>query len=75
MKAIFAQRRAHDNHTGVVAADVETVTLQVVPETAYWSHGLVVAELLISAEVAGLGLAAGMVVDHYSEPTRDFSVY
>jgi len=46
----------------------------VVPETAYWSHGLV-AELPISAEVAGLAVpAAEVVVDHYSEPTRDFSV-
>ena len=51
----------------------------VVPGAAYWSHALVVAELPISAEVAGPAgpavSAAEMVADHYSEPTRDFSVY
>ena len=50
----------------------------VAPETAYWSHGLVVvvAELPISAEVAGLAVpAAEVVVDHYSVPARDFSVH
>ena len=50
--------------------------MTVVSETAYWSHGLVVAELPISAEVAGLAEpAAEEVVDHYSESTWDFSVY
>ena len=68
-KAIFAYRQVHTAE--VVAAAVDTVT--VVPETAYWSHALVVAELPISAEVAGL--AAEVVVDHYGEPTTDFSVY
>ena len=71
-KAIFAQRLDHDNHTEVAAAVVDTAL--VVPEIAYWLHGLV-AELPISAEVAGLAVSAAEVVGHYREPTRDFSVY
>lgn len=76
-KATSALTLDHDNHTEVVAAAVDIVA--VAPVTAYWSHGLVVAELPIFAEVAGLAVpavpAAEVVVDHYSEPTRDFSVY
>ena len=66
-KAIYAQGLDHDKHTGMVVGVVDTL-LVVVLVLAYLSNELV-AELPISAEVAGLAAA----VDHCNEPTKDFS--